>query len=50
MLEKVALDKEKESLDEENKRLKMLLKQYLDGNGLVRYSIAIIDLSLRHFC
>ncbi|KAL5477733.1 hypothetical protein EMCRGX_G024571 [Ephydatia muelleri] len=31
MLEKVALDKEKESLDEENKRLKMLLKQYLDG-------------------
>lgn len=35
MLEKVALDKEKESLDEENKRLKMLLKQYLDGKGLV---------------
>ena len=32
MLEKVALDKEKESLDEENKRLKLLLKQYLDGN------------------
>ena len=31
LLDKLALDKEKQTLEDENKRLKLLLKQYLDG-------------------
>lgn len=31
MLDKLALDREKQILEEENEKLKALLKQYLDG-------------------
>ena len=31
LLDKLALDKEKQTLEDENRKLKALLKQYLDG-------------------
>lgn len=32
LLDKLALDREKQTLEDENAKLKSLLKQYLDGN------------------
>ena len=32
-LDRLALDKEKQMLEDENRKLKTLLKQYLDGKG-----------------
>jgi hypothetical protein len=37
LLDKLALDREKQTLEDENSKLKALLKQYLDGR-LYHYS------------
>ena len=39
LLDKVSLDREKQILEEENSKLKILLKQYLDGR--VRKELAV---------
>ena len=47
LLDKLALDREKHTLEEENRKLKALLKQYLDGEWtwvmrfVVRWSTAL---------
>ena len=40
LLDKLALDREKQTLEDENSKLKALLKQYLDG-GFTKYMYAM---------
>ena len=35
LLDKLALDREKQTLEDENSKLKALLKQYLDGESTI---------------